>query len=120
MSKDRLRGLSIGLTFVMIAIVIAWQLSDGITASRLVWCIVFTLPLFAPLRGFLRRDRRTYAWATLCVIPYFILGVTESVASPERRIWAGLCLAAALALFTALILYLRVTNPQRAASEHVK
>jgi uncharacterized membrane protein len=65
----------------------------------------------------MRRDRRTYAWATLCVIPYFILGVTEALANPERRLWSGLCLAFALLLFSTLILYLRVTNPQRLDSK---
>jgi uncharacterized membrane protein len=68
------------------------------------------VPLWLPLRGLLRRRRRTYAWATLCVIPYFVLGVTEAVANPMQRLWAGACLAIALALFVALIAYLRLTR----------
>jgi uncharacterized membrane protein len=65
----------------------------------------------------MRRDRKTYAWATLCVIPYFILGVTEALANPETRLWSGLCLALALLLFATLILYLRVSNPARAEAK---
>jgi uncharacterized membrane protein len=112
----RLSTTSIVLTFALIAIVVAWQLAPGITPARLLASAVLTCPLWAPLRGLMRGNRRTYAWATLCVIPYFILGVTEAVANPARRGWAGLCLGVALSLFAALILYLRTTNPNRAAT----
>jgi|JRYD01.1.fsa_nt_gb uncharacterized membrane protein len=101
------------LSFALIAIVVAWQLSNGISPERLLAAAVLTCPLWAPLRGLLRRTRKTYAWATLCVIPYFILGITEAIANPQRRLWAGLCLTLALSLFVALILYLRATNPAR-------
>jgi uncharacterized membrane protein len=112
-SPSRLSTASIALVFALIAVVVAWQLSGGISATRLLICVVLTCPLWAPLRGLMRRDRKTYAWATLCVIPYFVLGVTEALANPERRLWSGLSLALALLLFATLILYLRVTNPNR-------
>src|SRR5688500_5025105 len=101
------------LLFALIAVVVGWQFSQGLSPERLLAAAVFTCPLWAPLRGLLRRSRKTYAWATLCVIPYFILGVTEAVANPDRRVWAALCLGIALALFVVLILYLRATNPDR-------
>jgi len=116
-SAARLSTLTVVLVFTLLAIVVAWQLSNGISAQRLLLCVVLTCPLWAPLKGLMRRERRTYAWASLCVIPYFILGVTEAVANPSRRIWAGLCLAVALSLFATLILYLRATNPARSTSE---
>jgi uncharacterized membrane protein len=111
----RLGTACIVLTFALLAIVVAWQLAPGITPTRLLACAVLTCPLWAPLRGLMRGNRKTYAWATLCVIPYFILGVTEAVANPARRGWAGLCLGIALSLFAGLILYLRTTNPARNA-----
>jgi uncharacterized membrane protein len=113
MNAARLSTFAISLAFALIAVVVAWQLSGGMSSERLLTAAVFTCPLWAPLRGLLRGSRRTYAWATLCVIPYFVLGVTEAVANPERRIWAALCLVLALALFAVLILYLRATNPKR-------
>jgi uncharacterized membrane protein len=112
MNAARISTTCIVLLFVLIAIVVAWQLSSGVSAERFLVAVVLTCPLWAPLRGLLRRTRRTYAWATLCVIPYFILGVTEAIANPERRIWSALCLIVALVLFAALILYLRVSAPQ--------
>ena len=113
MGTARLGTIAVALVFALIAAVVAWQLAPGISPSKLLVCAVLTCPLWAPLRGLMRGNRKTYAWATLCVIPYFILGVTEAVANPARRGWAAICLCLALALFAALILYLRVTNPNR-------
>lgn len=72
-------------------------------------------PLVAPLPGIVRGDRRTHAWATLCVVPGFVYGLTEVVANPRLRPIALLVLGASLALFFALVAYLRVTRPALAA-----
>jgi uncharacterized membrane protein len=74
----------------------------------------YLLPLALPLRGLLLGLRRTHAWATLCVIPYVVFGVTETVANPALRAVGACILFAALAVFIALIWYLRVTRPARA------
>ena len=60
--------------------------------------------------GIVRGDRRTHAWATLCVVPGFVYGLTEVVANPRLRPIAALVLGASLALFFALVAYLRVTR----------
>lgn len=105
-----LRMLTLTLISGLIALIALWQLSANASVKRLLLAAVLTLPLWAPLRGLIRRNRRTYAWATLCVIPYFVLGVTEAVANPQARMWSGTCLALSLVLFAALIGYLRVTR----------
>jgi len=117
MNAGRISTLVVSLLFGLIAVIVAWQLRMDISPQRLLIATVLTCPLWAPLRGLLRRSRRTYAWATLCVIPYFILGVTEAVANPQGRLWSGLCLGLAFALFVLLIAYLRVTNSERALSQ---
>lgn len=109
---ERLRTSTLLLIGLLIALVLAWNLRADISLSQVVLALALTLPLWAPLRGLLRRDRRTYAWATLCVIPYFVLGLTEAVANPQRRGWAAACLLLALLLFVTLIGYLRVTRPR--------
>jgi uncharacterized membrane protein len=73
---------------------------------------VLLLPLLFPLPGIARGDRRTHAWATLCVMPAFVCGVTEAVANPGARPLAALMLGASLLLFFSLVAYLRVTRPQ--------
>ena len=71
-------------------------------------CLV---PLLLPLRGVLRGSRRTCAWATLCVAPYLIAGVTETIASPAMRALSVSIVLAGVAWFATLIWYLRVSRP---------
>lgn len=105
------RKLSIALDLCLIALVIAWHIVAVWTSRSLMIGLMLTLPLWPPLYGMWRANRRTFAWATLCVIPYFVIGTTEAVANPATRSWAGACLALSLALFVSLIAYLRLTRP---------
>lgn len=105
-----LRAYALTLNGALIALVMIWQLWGRSSLERLLLSILLTLPLWAPVRGLMRGDRRTYAWATLCVIPYFVLGLTETIANPTGRAWSATCLALALLLFVGLIGYLRVSR----------
>jgi uncharacterized membrane protein len=107
----RFQVVAVSLDIVLIALVVGWQLMSGLTPTRLMLAVVFALPLLAPLRGLQQGNRRTFAWTTLCVILYFVIGITEAVAQPSSRIWSAPCLLLALALFVTLIAYLRVTRP---------
>jgi uncharacterized membrane protein len=95
----------------LFALVCARQLQQGINITALIWAIVFSLPLLLSLRGLLNGNRYTYKWATLCVLPYFVIGITESVANIEIRSWALLLLGASLAWFFAMLAFLRVMPP---------
>jgi len=79
--------------------------------SSLGWLTVLLVPLLLPLRGLWRRNRRTCAWATLCVAPYFAYGTTEVIANPAVRAMAGAILFASLAWFVSLVYCLRVSRP---------
>lgn len=106
------RRSTIALTLALILLLFPWQLAAGFSWSRAGIALLLALPLLAPLTGLIRSQRRTYAWATLCVIPYFIVGITEAIANPASRSWSGSCLALSLLLFVSLIAYLRVTRPK--------
>lgn len=93
-----------------ITIAAAVALASGSTASAVVTAVLF-VPWLMPLRGLLRGDRRTHAWATLCVAPYFVYGMTEVIANPAVRVAAALMMAASLAHFVTLVAFLRVTRP---------
>jgi uncharacterized membrane protein len=69
------------------------------------------LPLLITLPGLLRRHRRTFAWATLCVTPHFIYALTEVVANPAIRLLAAAMISVSLGLVLALVAYLRLTRP---------
>lgn len=103
--------VAVVLDVVLIALVIGWQLVSGLTVTRVILAVVLALPLLAPLRGLWQGNRRTFAWTTLCVILYFVIGLTEAIAQPNNRIWSAPCVLLALALFVVLIAYLRVTRP---------
>lgn len=107
---QRFRTLNLALLGALILLVLAWNLSPDWSAARLLLALFLTLPLWAPIIGMVQHNRRTYAWATLCVIPYFVLSLTEAVANPQGRWWSGTCLGLALLLFAGLIAYLRVTR----------
>lgn len=95
----------------LLALIWGWSFSSDVSARRVAWALLYSAPLLAPLSGLWRGRRYTHAWATLCVLPYLIVGLTESIANPGARPWAGAMLAAGFALFAALIAYLRVTRP---------
>lgn len=76
------------------------------------WLLVLLLvaPLVATLPGLLRSNRRTFAWATLCVTPHFIYALTEAVANPAIRLLAAAMLGLGLGLVVTLVAYLRLTR----------
>jgi uncharacterized membrane protein len=93
------------------ACVVVSALRPGTWPGSLAWTAVLLVPLLLPLPGLLRGDRRTGAWATLCVAPYFVYGLTEVVANPAVRGAAAAVLFASLAWFVSLVYFLRVSRP---------
>ena len=107
----RIHKAALALTVALIALVAASLLARGPTLSRFLLALVATAPLGFGLWRLRKGERRVYAWMTLVAIPYMALGLTEAVANPHARLWAGACLFTAFALFTALIACLRATRP---------
>jgi len=93
-------------------LVLAAALGSAPWPASLLLALAWLAPLLLPLPGVLRGSRRTCAWATLCVGPYLIAGVTETIANPALRALAAAIVFAGLAWFVALIRYLRVTRPE--------
>lgn len=99
-------------TLLLAGCIVAAALRGANWPGNAVLSLVLLCPLLVPLPGLLRSHRRTHAWATLCVAPYLVYGLTEVVANPAARIVAGATLFASLALFVALVSFLRVTRPR--------
>lgn len=101
------------VTWLVLFVLVWWrQLAQDVDLTHLGWAVVYSLPLLAPLPGLLQGKRYTYRWATLCVLPYFIVGATESVANMSIRYWALALLGASLLWFFMMIAYLRVSAPR--------
>jgi uncharacterized membrane protein len=98
---------------LLIATVVAWQWSSHPTVAGAGVALLAALPLLAPWRGLVRAHRFTHVWATLCVLPYLVMGVMDAVADPAHLAWATACVALAIAFFVALVAYLRVTRPRQ-------
>lgn len=106
----RARNIALATAALLAGCVIATAWRSAGWPANLAWTILILLPLAAPLPGLLRGRPRTYAWATLCVAPYFIYGVTEVVANPAVRGAAATILFASLAWFVALVWFLRLSR----------
>ena len=97
----------------LIMALIAWRVTTGFSAGDAVLIVVLTLPLLIAMPRLWAGHRRTYAWMTLAITPFLIVAITEAVANPGQRAWAGVCLIVAFLLFILLIAYLRITREQR-------
>jgi uncharacterized membrane protein len=104
----------LGLLFASVALA-APRSASGIGA--IIVAAALLIPLALPLPGILRRNRPSFARATLCVTPCLIYGVTESIANPGVRWLAATILLASLLLCAALVAYLRLTRPCGAVAQ---
>jgi len=107
----------LGAAAALAACVATAALGSAGWPAGLAWTILLLVPLAAPLPGLLRGRRRTYAWATLCVAPYFVYGTMEVIANPAVRTAAGAILFASLGWFVALVRYLRLSRSGAAAPQ---
>ena len=109
-AASRVRVISLALWLLLSGLVVLHQIFPTFSWAAMAKALLYWLPLLAPLSGLIRGNRYTYSWATLCVLPYFIVGVTEAVANPATHLWATALLGFSLLWFFALISFLRVTS----------
>ncbi len=105
------RRLTLAAALLLGVSVAASTMRSAPWPQNIAWTTGMLLPLLLPLPGLWRGNRRTCAWATLCVAPYFIYGVTEVIANPIVRVTAAMILFAGLAWFASLVYCLRATRP---------
>jgi uncharacterized membrane protein len=107
--KRARRGVLAAMSLVGLLVLVA-ALRSGPWPANLLLAPAWLIPVLLPLRGVLAGSRRTHAWATLCVAPYLIASVMETIANPTLRVLAASITFASLAWFAALVRYLRVTR----------
>jgi uncharacterized membrane protein len=101
------------------ALLAAWL---GLLASVACWALpgagagpaaalVAGLPLLLPLPGILRGARRVLRAAPMALAPALALSVTEFIANPPARPFAGATLALVLAAFAGVLASLRTLPP---------
>lgn len=107
--NSQVRLLTVSLWAAVAFSLLAW------IAAGYPWplCALAVLPLLAPLRGLIRGQRYTYAWATLFAIPYLVFSLTELLVNRQARWVAGLSLLLVFAWFCTMIFFLRVSPGRR-------
>jgi uncharacterized membrane protein len=105
------RAVVLGLVALLSAVLVAWHVARFRPATAALVLALALLPWLAPLRGLVRGERRTYAATTLLTLPYLAYGLTETLANPGARAYAGATVFVSFALFVALVAYLRVSRP---------
>lgn len=106
----RLRIAVIAGVAALVVSLVVWRAMTGFSIADVVLIAILTSPVAIAVPKLLAGNRRTYAWMTLAVTPYLVVALTEAVAYPASRAWAGLCLMLAFLLFVLLIGYLRATR----------
>jgi uncharacterized membrane protein len=106
----RARIAVVSTIVILIAALVAWRVRTGFSIGDAVLIAVLSLPLLIALPRLLAGHRRSYAWLSLAVTPFLVVAITEAVANPIERAWAGLCLVIAFLLFVLVIAYLRLTR----------
>jgi uncharacterized membrane protein len=108
---DRARRFALLLVAALAAVSLRTAF-EGERSAVTFWLLAFFLlvPLAIAVPGLIARNRRTYAWATLCITPHFIYALTEIVANPAIRELAASILTLSLGLAVALVAYLRLTR----------
>lgn len=105
------RTVVLALVAALCAVLAAWHLARYSTPTAALAILVLVAPWTLPLRGLLRGERRTCVLALLLSVPYVGYGVTEVLANPGARAYAGATVLLAFAIFVALVAYLRVSRP---------
>lgn len=88
-----------GLLFFMPIWLIVLHPSEGLSPTLSL--IMFTLPLLFPLRGLIKGDPYTFAWANFVVMIYFLHSLTTLWVSADERVFAVIELIFATTMFLA-------------------
>ncbi len=101
------------LIATLLAVLTVWHVrrySAGAAAIAL--SLLFT-PWLLALPGVARGHRRTLQMAAFLTTPYLVYGLTEVLANPGARVYAGMTVLTAFALFVAIVHALRTGALQR-------
>lgn len=100
-STNNLKKMALFGYFSLLIFMPLWLLvlspSEGLSTSTTL--LLFTLPLLFPLKGMLKGNPFTYAWANFIVLIYFLHSLTTLWVLPSDRIWALLELFFATMMF---------------------
>jgi len=75
--------------------------------AKLIIALLLAAPLLIPLKGLISDKRYTFKWTGFLTLLYFSIGVSESFANPELRLYSLLTIGCSVILFISSIYYSR-------------
>lgn len=75
--------------------------------------LIFVAPLLLPMRGLLRANLKSSAWAAYLSLFYFMHGSSEAYANDDERFFASLEIIFSLMLFFGSTFFIRSTGKSR-------
>jgi len=102
------RNCVLALIAALLLTLWSWQWLRAPSWASALWAAIASVPILIPLVGIIRGNSRAFAFATLCLTPYFIAGISESIVNASARVWAVTLLGLSLLIFFALIAWLRL------------
>jgi len=95
----------------LIALSVAWELWLAPLRPGGSWVVLKVVPLLAPLLGILRGRPRTYQWAAMLMLAYFVEGIARGYAESGRSaLLAHLEAALASTFIASAILFVRAAR----------
>ena len=99
---------AVGSLTALIALCVAWELWLAPLRPGGSWLVLKAVPLLAPLFGILNKRIRTYQWAAMLILFYFIEGVVRSYAdSAASALLAQLEVGLALVFVGSTLVFIR-------------
>lgn len=77
------------------------------------WILTLVLPLFIPMRGFIKNRLYTFRWTGFLSLFYLCVGISELVSSPGLRNYALFTTLLSTVLFVSCIYYARYLSARK-------
>lgn len=103
------RQLTLACYPALLVFVVLWHSVFAPNEFLPLWLVLtlWGVPLLFPLRGILKGDPYTHAWANFILIFYFMHGFTTLYTHPEERLFAGIELLLTTGAFIGATYYAR-------------
>lgn len=101
------------LVATLLTVLVVWHARRYSAGAAVISLGLLVTPWLLVLPGIRRRSRPIMQFAAFLTAPYLVYGLTEVLANPGARLYAGMTVLTAFALFAALVHALRVLATPR-------
>ena len=105
------REATVALAALLCAVFVAWHVLRYSAATALLACTLGVTPWLLLGPGLWRGERQRHAAALLLVSPYLAYGLTEVLANPGARLYAGTTVLLAFGIAITALAFQRLTQP---------